>query len=87
MFHRSRRLRCSFCARPEQGVSRLIAGPGVYICDECVALCNRILAQPPSAPPSVAGTAARTRGRRGRGAWWRRFLPQRRGLAPVGGAL
>jgi hypothetical protein len=79
MFGPSRRLRCSFCARPEQGVSRLIAGPGVFICDECVALCNQVLAQPPSAPPGGAGTAGRARGRR--------FLPLRRGFAPMGGAL
>jgi ATP-dependent Clp protease ATP-binding subunit ClpX len=34
---------CSFCAKPEQEVSKVIAGPGIYICDECVQLCNEIL--------------------------------------------
>ena len=34
---------CSFCGKPEQIVERLIVGPGVYICDECVALCVEIL--------------------------------------------
>jgi ATP-dependent Clp protease ATP-binding subunit ClpX len=37
--------RCSFCGRIESRVERLIAGPGVYICDECVELCNEILEQ------------------------------------------
>lgn len=39
-----RELRCSFCAKGQDEVKRLIAGPGVYICDECVALCNEIVA-------------------------------------------
>jgi len=36
-------VRCSFCAKDEAAVSKVIAGPGTYICDECVALCNTIL--------------------------------------------
>jgi hypothetical protein len=36
-------VRCSFCAKDELAVSKIIAGPGIYICDECVALCNSIL--------------------------------------------
>ena len=36
-------LRCSFCRKPQEKARRLIAGPGVYICDECVDLCNDIL--------------------------------------------
>ncbi len=38
-------LRCSFCGRTQDEVKKLIAGPGVYICDECVALCNEILSE------------------------------------------
>ena len=38
-------LRCSFCSKTQAEVQRLIAGPDVYICDECVALCNDIMAQ------------------------------------------
>jgi hypothetical protein len=34
---------CSFCARDQSQVEKLIAGPGVYICDECIELCNEIL--------------------------------------------
>ncbi|GAA0577631.1 ClpX C4-type zinc finger protein [Paractinoplanes ferrugineus] len=37
-------LRCSFCAKPSSEVEKLIAGPGVYICNECVGLCNDVLA-------------------------------------------
>jgi hypothetical protein len=37
-------LYCSFCRKDKEAVTKLIAGPGVYICDECVRLCNLILA-------------------------------------------
>jgi hypothetical protein len=37
------RLLCSFCGKSNLDVHRLIAGPGVYICDECIGLCNQIL--------------------------------------------
>ena len=33
----------SFCGKPTDAVERLIAGPGICICDECIALCNDIL--------------------------------------------
>ena len=36
-------LKCSFCAKSQDQVRKLIAGPGVYICDECIDLCNEIL--------------------------------------------
>jgi ATP-dependent Clp protease ATP-binding subunit ClpX len=35
---------CSFCAKPAPEVAKVIAGPGIYICNECVQLCNDILA-------------------------------------------
>ena len=40
---------CSFCGKSAEFAKRLIAGPGVYICDECVQVCNRILAEDESA--------------------------------------
>jgi hypothetical protein len=59
--------RCSFCGKAEEHVKRLIAGPGVFICDGCVALCHQVLAdRPPPAPPSPAlhrSWVARTVGR------------------------
>jgi len=36
-------LRCSFCGKSQKQVKKLIAGPGVYICDECIDLCNEII--------------------------------------------
>ncbi len=42
-FSESEHLKCSFCGKPQRQVRKLIAGPGVYICDECVDLCNEIL--------------------------------------------
>ena len=38
---------CSFCKKPQDRVNKLIAGPGVYICDECVGLCNMVLESDP----------------------------------------
>ena len=35
--------KCSFCGKSQKQVQQLIAGPGVYICDECVELCNEII--------------------------------------------
>jgi len=35
---------CSFCLKPHTEVAKLVAGPGVFICDECVGLCNLIIA-------------------------------------------
>ncbi|HET8562917.1 MAG TPA: ClpX C4-type zinc finger protein [Candidatus Binatia bacterium] len=42
MFER-RQLRCSFCKKKESEVAKLVAGPRVYICDECVALAKGIM--------------------------------------------
>ncbi|HDH01404.1 MAG TPA: AAA family ATPase, partial [Nitrospirae bacterium] len=39
------KLGCSFCGKSQEEVKKLIAGPSVYICDECVGLCNEILAE------------------------------------------
>ena len=43
MFDQGSDVRCSFCGKTQKEVRRLIAGPGVYICDRCVALCNKII--------------------------------------------
>ena len=50
-----RTIHCSFCARPEAEVSKVIAGPGVYICNECVRLCDELLTQPakPAEQPEI----------------------------------
>ncbi len=62
-------LKCSFCGKSQEQVRKLIAGPGVYICDECVELCNEILdeelfegaAQPQPQPTKVKGARASRR--------------------------
>ena len=38
-----RSVRCSFCGKSQENVRKIVAGPGVYICDECVELCNSII--------------------------------------------
>src|SRR6201992_2810314 len=44
-------LLCSFCGKSQRQVKKLIAGPGVYICDECIDLCNEIIDEELTAPP------------------------------------
>jgi ATP-dependent Clp protease ATP-binding subunit ClpX len=46
---------CSFCGKDQESVQRLIAGPDVYICDECVNLCNDILTQDKLSEQSTEG--------------------------------
>jgi ATP-dependent Clp protease ATP-binding subunit ClpX len=46
-------LKCSFCGKSQKQVKKLIAGPGVYICDECIELCNEIIEEEFSATPEI----------------------------------
>ena len=46
-------LLCSFCGKSQRQVKKLIAGPGVYICDECIDLCNEIIDEELTAPTSL----------------------------------
>ena len=48
-------VRCSFCNKAQNDVATLIAGPGVYICDECVELCQSIISEEPNARKSKDG--------------------------------
>jgi ATP-dependent protease Clp ATPase subunit len=57
-----RRLRCSFCQKTEDQVAKLVAGPRVYICNECVAVATRIM-QAPSGPPVRRSRGERLRDR------------------------
>ena len=41
--NKDKSIRCSFCGKSQEAVNRIIAGPGVYICDECIKVCNNIL--------------------------------------------
>ncbi len=43
-------LKCSFCGKSQKQVVRLIAGPGVYICNECIELCNEIMEEESASP-------------------------------------
>ncbi len=43
MFSEKGQLKCSFCGKLQDQVKKLVAGPGVYICDECIELCNEII--------------------------------------------
>jgi ATP-dependent Clp protease ATP-binding subunit ClpX len=46
-------LKCSFCGKSQKQVKKLIAGPGVYICDECIELCNEIIEEELAETPEV----------------------------------
>src|SRR5688500_1655598 len=46
-------LRCSFCGKSQRQVKKLIAGPGVYICDECIDLCNEIIDEELTSPAAL----------------------------------
>ena len=48
----SEQLLCSFCGKSQRQVKKLIAGPGVYICDECIDLCNEIIDEELAVPSS-----------------------------------
>ena len=47
---------CSFCGKSQKEVKKLIAGPTVYICDECIALCNDIIAEEVEKDEPAAGS-------------------------------
>ena len=52
-----KQLRCSFCYKKNSQVRKLVAGPRVYICDECCAIATRMMSdEPPSAVPVVEPT-------------------------------
>ncbi len=51
-------LKCSFCGKSQEQVRKLIAGPGVYICDECIDLCNEILDEELAEGHGSAGRSA-----------------------------
>jgi ATP-dependent protease Clp ATPase subunit len=56
---RKRVYRCSFCGKSQEEVKTLVAGPGVFICDECVQLCQSIItekAATPEAPQKTPGS-------------------------------
>ena len=46
-------LKCSFCGKSQKQVKKLIAGPGVYICDECIDLCNEIIEEELAEPTDL----------------------------------
>src|SRR5512147_116365 len=54
-------LKCSFCGKSQEQVRKLIAGPGVYICDECVELCNEILDEELMEPPTPVASSVSSR--------------------------
>jgi len=45
---------CSFCGKSQHDIKKLIAGPGVFICNECVELCSRVIAESPEPDPLAA---------------------------------
>jgi hypothetical protein len=61
LFFKRQERRCSFCNTPQSAVRKLIAGSSAYICDECVAICQDIIAQvgiTPGERPHATSTIA-----------------------------
>ena len=50
-------LTCSFCGKAQKEVKKLIAGPTVYICDECIGLCNDIIAEEIQKEEQISGAS------------------------------
>jgi len=74
-------LLCSFCGKSQRQVKKLIAGPGVYICDECIDLCNEIIDEELTGPASFnlrISPSRRRSTRSSRSTWWARSRPSAR---------
>ena len=76
---------CSFCGKAPDRVRKLVAGPGVFICSECVSLCSEVLAEDRrSGPPTArASKTYRGGGRHGFRAWLRGLFFAGRGGYPA----
>ena len=92
--HHGGNLSCSFCGKGQREVRKLIAGPTVYICDECIRLCNDIIAEESErdegrpavslpTPAEIKKLLGRLRGRTGQG----QEGPLGRGLQPLQAGL
>jgi ATP-dependent Clp protease ATP-binding subunit ClpX len=71
--------RCSFCGKGQDQVRKLVAGPGVYICDRCIGLCNEVLeadARTGGSKCQPPGETSRSSSSKARG--WTRLLGWRR---------
>jgi len=65
---------CSFCGKSRKQVDRLVAGPGVFICDKCVALCNEIISELPPTLPAGESNAKWVPSSGPRRPFWRRLF-------------
>lgn len=67
---RRRHTRCSFCGKDQSRGRKLVAGPGVYICDQCIELCNEVLKEDSAPIPSTHWKSRRY----GPPSGWRRWF-------------
>ena len=67
--HHHGNLSCSFCGKGQREVRKLIAGPTVYICDECIKLCNDIIAEESEREENRPAVAVRRTASRRRRHW------------------
>lgn len=51
-------IRCSFCGKHQKDVKKVVAGPNVFICNECVAIANKIMKETPDEPDDQPKPAA-----------------------------
>jgi ATP-dependent Clp protease ATP-binding subunit ClpX len=62
MFRKKETLTCSFCGKSETEVAKLVAGPRVYICDQCVRTARQVMEQDGDEPPDFQRGARRANG-------------------------
>ena len=55
------KLRCSFCKKSDEEVAKLVAGPRVHICDECIAVASQLMEGPPPSGPTLQHQSLRQR--------------------------
>ena len=53
-------IKCSFCGKAQENVKKIVAGPGVYICDECISICKSIVDEDISDDEEIGYTLRRT---------------------------
>lgn len=66
--------RCNFCGKSKDKVRKLVAGPGVFICDQCIELCVEVLHDEGHLPPTPGWVKREGPRKRTRAGWFRNFF-------------
>jgi ClpX C4-type zinc finger len=69
--------RCNFCGKGKDQVRKLVAGPGVFICDQCIELCSEVIRSEDGRPPTPGWVKREGPRRRTRFGWFRNLFQAR----------